>query len=157
RKIIDIDPDEDITLVNDQDDAKMFDVNNLHGEEVFVEKEVAKKRLVLLVKLMPLALQQLLVLLQKLQLKKSLALVKTNTSKPNAKEIVLQEPITTAGIRVKTVSKIYYCQYKEVTAAQVEVSAAQELQENIQRSYLGKYCKPCRTPWCIKGGPRPQS
>nr|GFA91913.1 hypothetical protein [Tanacetum cinerariifolium] len=48
-------------------------------------------------------------------------------------------------------------EYKEVTAAQVEVSAAQELQENIQRSYLGKYCKPCRTPWCIKGGPRPQS
>nr|GFC24993.1 hypothetical protein [Tanacetum cinerariifolium] len=28
---------------------------------------------------------------------------------------------------VKTVSKSYYCQYKEVTAAQVEVSAAQEL------------------------------
>ena len=20
--------------------------------------------------------------------------------------------------------------------------------------YLGKYCKPTRTPWCIKGGPR---
>nr|GEU84080.1 hypothetical protein [Tanacetum cinerariifolium] len=41
RKIHDIDVDEDITLVNDQDDAKMFDVNNLHGEEVFVEKKVA--------------------------------------------------------------------------------------------------------------------
>nr|GEZ47317.1 hypothetical protein [Tanacetum cinerariifolium] len=35
--------DEDITLVNDQDDAEMFDVNNLHGEEVFVETEVADK------------------------------------------------------------------------------------------------------------------
>nr|GEU64357.1 hypothetical protein [Tanacetum cinerariifolium] len=42
-KINDIDADEDITLVNDQDNAKMFDVNDLHGEEVFVEKEVADK------------------------------------------------------------------------------------------------------------------
>nr|GEU67746.1 hypothetical protein [Tanacetum cinerariifolium] len=39
RKITDIDADEDITLVNDQDDAEMFDVNDLHGEGVFVEKE----------------------------------------------------------------------------------------------------------------------
>nr|GFD35182.1 hypothetical protein [Tanacetum cinerariifolium] len=35
--------DEDITLVNDQDDAKMFDVNDLHDEEVFFEKEVTDK------------------------------------------------------------------------------------------------------------------
>nr|GEW05664.1 hypothetical protein [Tanacetum cinerariifolium] len=33
RKIHDIDANEDITLVNDQDDAEMFDVNNLQGEE----------------------------------------------------------------------------------------------------------------------------
>nr|GEU35395.1 hypothetical protein [Tanacetum cinerariifolium] len=32
-----------VTLVNDQDDAEMFDVNDLHGEEVFVEKEVMDK------------------------------------------------------------------------------------------------------------------
>nr|GEX00040.1 hypothetical protein [Tanacetum cinerariifolium] len=43
RKIKDIDADEDITLVIDQDDAKIIDVNYLHGEEVFVEKEVADK------------------------------------------------------------------------------------------------------------------
>nr|GFB67777.1 hypothetical protein [Tanacetum cinerariifolium] len=43
RKINDIDRDEDITLVNDQDDAKMFDLNGLHDEEVFVEKEVIDK------------------------------------------------------------------------------------------------------------------
>nr|GEZ80428.1 hypothetical protein [Tanacetum cinerariifolium] len=30
-------------LVSDQDDAEMFDVNDLHGEDVFVEKEVADK------------------------------------------------------------------------------------------------------------------
>nr|GEX35116.1 hypothetical protein [Tanacetum cinerariifolium] len=43
RKINDIDADKDITLVNDQDDAEILDVNDLHGEEVFVEKEVADK------------------------------------------------------------------------------------------------------------------
>nr|GEV63340.1 putative ribonuclease H-like domain-containing protein [Tanacetum cinerariifolium] len=40
RKINDIDADEDITLVNDQDDAEMFDVNDLHGEEVNAAGEV---------------------------------------------------------------------------------------------------------------------
>nr|GEX62031.1 putative ribonuclease H-like domain-containing protein [Tanacetum cinerariifolium] len=43
KKIHDIDADEDSTLVNDQDEAEMFDVNDLHGKEVFVEKEVADK------------------------------------------------------------------------------------------------------------------
>nr|GFB10581.1 hypothetical protein [Tanacetum cinerariifolium] len=43
RKIHDIDTDEDITLVNDQDDKQMFDVNDLQGEEVFVQKDVADK------------------------------------------------------------------------------------------------------------------
>nr|GEU44922.1 ribonuclease H-like domain-containing protein [Tanacetum cinerariifolium] len=42
RKIHDIDADEDITLVNDQDDAKTFDINDLHGKEVF-DEEVADK------------------------------------------------------------------------------------------------------------------
>ncbi|GKC59731.1 hypothetical protein Tco_1087329 [Tanacetum coccineum] len=35
--------DEDITLVNDQDDADMFDVNTLTGDEVLAEQEVATK------------------------------------------------------------------------------------------------------------------
>nr|GEW57902.1 hypothetical protein [Tanacetum cinerariifolium] len=39
--------------------------------------------------------------------------------------------LTTAGTRVKTASESYYCQYKEVTTAQVEVSAAQELQRKM--------------------------
>ncbi|GKA86953.1 hypothetical protein Tco_0808664 [Tanacetum coccineum] len=38
-----IDADEDITLVNDQDDADMFDVNTLTGDEVLAEQEVAAK------------------------------------------------------------------------------------------------------------------
>ncbi|GJT83922.1 hypothetical protein Tco_1058264 [Tanacetum coccineum] len=42
RKIHDIDANEDITLENVHD-AEMFDVNDLHGDEVFVEKEVPVK------------------------------------------------------------------------------------------------------------------
>ncbi|GJX65335.1 hypothetical protein Tco_0299678 [Tanacetum coccineum] len=38
-----IDANENITLVNVQDDAKMFDVNTLTGDEMFVEQEVAAK------------------------------------------------------------------------------------------------------------------
>ncbi|GJV59359.1 hypothetical protein Tco_1465459 [Tanacetum coccineum] len=43
RKIDDIDADEEITLVNVQDDVEMFDVNDLHGEEVFFDQEVPVK------------------------------------------------------------------------------------------------------------------
>ncbi|GJR89627.1 putative ribonuclease H-like domain-containing protein [Tanacetum coccineum] len=43
RRIHDIDDDEDITLVNDQDDADMFDVNTLTGGEVLAEPEVVVK------------------------------------------------------------------------------------------------------------------
>nr|GEV56444.1 hypothetical protein [Tanacetum cinerariifolium] len=43
-KINDIDADEDITLVNAQDDAEMFDANDLHGEELFVKNEVTDKQ-----------------------------------------------------------------------------------------------------------------
>ncbi|GKC65649.1 hypothetical protein Tco_1098247 [Tanacetum coccineum] len=38
-----IDVDEDISLVNDQDDANMFDVNTLTSDEVLAEPEVAVK------------------------------------------------------------------------------------------------------------------
>ncbi|GJX61708.1 putative ribonuclease H-like domain-containing protein [Tanacetum coccineum] len=38
-----IDADEDITLVNDQDDADMFDVNTLTGDEVLAKPKVATK------------------------------------------------------------------------------------------------------------------
>ncbi|GJX92680.1 hypothetical protein Tco_0347266 [Tanacetum coccineum] len=38
-----IDANEDITLVNDQDDADMFDVNTLTSDEVLAEQEVAAK------------------------------------------------------------------------------------------------------------------
>ncbi|GJT42381.1 hypothetical protein Tco_0951096 [Tanacetum coccineum] len=43
RRINAIDADKDITLVNDQDDDDMFDVNTLTGDEVLEELEVAVK------------------------------------------------------------------------------------------------------------------
>ncbi|GJV45034.1 hypothetical protein Tco_1429570 [Tanacetum coccineum] len=43
RRIHDIDADEDITLENDQDDADMFDVNTLIGDEVLAEPKVVFK------------------------------------------------------------------------------------------------------------------
>ncbi|GJX09250.1 retrovirus-related pol polyprotein from transposon TNT 1-94 [Tanacetum coccineum] len=49
RRIHDIDAYEDITLVNDQDDADMFDVNTLTGDEVLVEQEVVAKDVNLIV------------------------------------------------------------------------------------------------------------
>nr|GEY03585.1 hypothetical protein [Tanacetum cinerariifolium] len=53
RKIHDIDVDEDITLVNDQDDEQMFDVNDLQGKEVFVQEDVLiKSSLLMLHRLM---------------------------------------------------------------------------------------------------------
>nr|GEV01357.1 hypothetical protein [Tanacetum cinerariifolium] len=48
KKINVIDADDDIILVNDQDDAKMFDVNDLHGEKCLLKKKLLIKRLVLL-------------------------------------------------------------------------------------------------------------
>ncbi|GKB84502.1 hypothetical protein Tco_0956774 [Tanacetum coccineum] len=45
RKIDNIDADEDITLKNVHD-AEMFDVNDLHGDKVFIEKEVPVKEVV---------------------------------------------------------------------------------------------------------------
>nr|GEZ09726.1 hypothetical protein [Tanacetum cinerariifolium] len=43
RKIHDIDANEDITLVKDQDDEKLFDENDLQGKEVFVQEDVTDK------------------------------------------------------------------------------------------------------------------
>ncbi|GKD32391.1 hypothetical protein Tco_1247900, partial [Tanacetum coccineum] len=44
-----IDADEDITLVNDQDDPDMFNVNTLTGDELLAEQEVATKDVNLIV------------------------------------------------------------------------------------------------------------
>ncbi|GJX14355.1 retrovirus-related pol polyprotein from transposon TNT 1-94 [Tanacetum coccineum] len=71
-----IDADEDITLVNDQDDADMFDVNTLTGDEVLAEQEVAAKDVNLTV--------------DEVTLTQALAALKS--VKPKVKANVIEEP-----------------------------------------------------------------
>ncbi|GJU84974.1 hypothetical protein Tco_1292520 [Tanacetum coccineum] len=71
-----IDADEDITLVNDQDDADMFDVNTLTGDEVLAEQEVVTKDVNLTVNEVTLAQ----------------ALATLKSVKPKVKANVVEEP-----------------------------------------------------------------
>ncbi|GJV08400.1 ribonuclease H-like domain-containing protein [Tanacetum coccineum] len=71
-----INVDEDITLVNDQDDADMFDVNTLTGDKVLAEQEVATKDVNLIV--------------DEVTLAQALAALKS--VKPKVKAKVVEEP-----------------------------------------------------------------
>nr|GEV38293.1 retrovirus-related Pol polyprotein from transposon TNT 1-94 [Tanacetum cinerariifolium] len=95
RKIHDINADEDITLVNNQDDAEIFDVNDLHGEEVFLEKEVIDKEVSVVgeVNAASIAITNSVVAtITTDEITLAQALMEIKTSKPKAKGIVLQEP-----------------------------------------------------------------
>nr|GEW74929.1 hypothetical protein [Tanacetum cinerariifolium] len=94
-KIEAIDADEDITLVNDQDDAEMFDINDLHSEEVFVKKEVIDEEvntvgevnaasIAITVSAAATITTEEITLVQ--------ALMEIKITKPKVKGIVLQEP-----------------------------------------------------------------
>nr|GFA48065.1 hypothetical protein [Tanacetum cinerariifolium] len=83
------------TLVNDQDDAKMFDVNDLHGEEVFVEKEVANKEVSATGEVNSASIATIVSDVATVTTKEitlAQALMEIKTSKPKVKGIVLQEP-----------------------------------------------------------------
>ncbi|GKD41495.1 hypothetical protein Tco_1261702 [Tanacetum coccineum] len=86
RRINAIDADEDITLVNVQDDAEMFDVNTLTGDEVFAEQEVAAKDVNLTI--------------DEVTLAQALAALKS--VKPKVKGVVIQEPSTTTTTTTTT-------------------------------------------------------
>nr|GEZ26460.1 ribonuclease H-like domain-containing protein [Tanacetum cinerariifolium] len=95
RRIEAINADVDITLVNDQDDADMFDVNDLHGEEVFVEKEVADKEVSVVGEVNTASIATTIsaaatITIEEVTLAK--ALVQLKTSKPKVKEVFIQEP-----------------------------------------------------------------
>nr|GEZ08521.1 hypothetical protein [Tanacetum cinerariifolium] len=93
-----IDADEDTTLVNDQDDvddAKIFNVDDLHGEEVFVEKEDVDNevndevhKVVEVVK--DTITTKAIIKTEEVTLAK--ALVEFKASKPNVKGVFIQEP-----------------------------------------------------------------
>nr|GEX47709.1 ribonuclease H-like domain-containing protein [Tanacetum cinerariifolium] len=98
RKINKFDVDEDITLVNDQDDAKMFDVIDLHGEEVSAAGEVYVASIATFFSVAATITTNEITLAQ--------VLMEIKTSKPKAKGVVIQEPsesitITTTIISLK--------------------------------------------------------
>ncbi|GJT96144.1 putative ribonuclease H-like domain-containing protein [Tanacetum coccineum] len=83
-----IDADEDITLVNDQDDTDMFDVNTLTGDEVLAEQEVATKDVNLIVNEVTLAQ----------------AVAALKSVKPKVKANVVEEPSIPASAASTKVS-----------------------------------------------------
>ncbi|GJU67548.1 retrovirus-related pol polyprotein from transposon TNT 1-94 [Tanacetum coccineum] len=91
RRINAIDADEDITLVNDQDDAKMFDVNALNGEEVFVagQNENVVEEVVDAAQVSTTATT---ITITTKEITLAQALEALETSKPKVKGIVFQEP-----------------------------------------------------------------
>nr|GEX91122.1 xylulose kinase-1 [Tanacetum cinerariifolium] len=133
KKIHDIDADEDITLLNDQDDADMFDVNDLHGEEVFV-KEVDDKEVndevqkVVEEVVKDINIAKLIINVEQVstigevntasitinlsaaaiittdEITLAQALMEIKTSKPKAKGIVLQELSESTTTTIKTIS-----------------------------------------------------
>nr|GEU57766.1 putative ribonuclease H-like domain-containing protein [Tanacetum cinerariifolium] len=85
-----IDVDEDITLVNDQDDAKMLDVNDLQGEEVVADKEVNATSEIIAASIATTNSVAATITTEEITLAQELVEIKT--TKPKAKGIVLEEP-----------------------------------------------------------------
>nr|GEW13420.1 putative reverse transcriptase domain-containing protein [Tanacetum cinerariifolium] len=112
-----IDADEDITLVNDQDDAEMFNVNDLQGEEKVVEEVVED---INTAKIIIDAVQvnvagevnvasiattdSAAATITTKEITLAQALVEIKTTKPKARGIVLQEPSESPTTTTKTIS-----------------------------------------------------
>nr|GEV90238.1 hypothetical protein [Tanacetum cinerariifolium] len=106
-RISDINADEEITIVNDQDDAKMFDVNDLHGEEVFVDKDDADKEVSAIGELNAASIATTVSTVAKItseEITLAQALVEIKKTKPKANGIILQEPSKSTATTTKTVS-----------------------------------------------------
>ncbi|GKC10428.1 hypothetical protein Tco_1007210 [Tanacetum coccineum] len=92
-RIIAIDADKDITLVNDQDDADMFDVNTLAGEEVFVTKQsgnVVEEVVVVIDAASTIPVSAATIIDVEVTLAQAIAELKS--AKPKADKVVIQEP-----------------------------------------------------------------
>ncbi|GJX17856.1 hypothetical protein Tco_0218688 [Tanacetum coccineum] len=145
RRIIDIDDDEDITLVNNQIDAhaEMFDVDTLTGDEVLVEKVVAAKDVNLSV--------------DEINLAQGLAALKS--AKVQEKGDVIKEPsvpvstvtastkdiaATTTTATIPTPGKGFVFQEPGTTTT-TKISSQQPSQENVQDKGIGKMVEPEKT------------
>nr|GFA50254.1 ribonuclease H-like domain-containing protein [Tanacetum cinerariifolium] len=134
-----------ITLVNDQDDAKMFDVNDLHGEEVFVEKEVANKEVSATGEVNSASIATIVSDVATVTTKEitlAQALMEIKTSKPKVKGIVLQEPsesITT----ITTISskKSSDKEEKEKLIIEQKATLFKELLEKRRKHFAAKATK----------------
>ncbi|GJZ89603.1 hypothetical protein Tco_0661385 [Tanacetum coccineum] len=133
-----IDADEDITLVNDQDDADMFDVNTLTGDEVLAEQEVATKDVNLTV--------------DEITLAQALAALKS--VKPKVKANVVEEPsipvsaaITKVSAATTTTTAIIPTPRKEIVITELGTSttttiSSQPSQEKFQDKGKGIMVEP---------------
>ncbi|GKB98926.1 hypothetical protein Tco_0985063 [Tanacetum coccineum] len=128
RRINAIDDDEDITLVNDQDDANMFDVNTLTVDKVLAEQEVAAKDVNLTV--------------DEVTLAQALAALKS--VKPKVKANVVEEPsvpVNAASTKVSaatiTTTAIFLTLWKGIVITELGTSttttiSSQPSQEKVQ-------------------------
>ncbi|GKB04271.1 hypothetical protein Tco_0832414 [Tanacetum coccineum] len=106
RRIHDIDADEDITLVNDQDDANMFGVNELDGDEVIVDNVDAAEEVTVVIekaKLVSVAEETVntaattvstasTIPVTDVEITLAQALAELKSAKPKADKVVIQEP-----------------------------------------------------------------
>ncbi|GKB18877.1 hypothetical protein Tco_0852800 [Tanacetum coccineum] len=83
RKISVIDDDADITLVSVHEDAEMFDVNDLHGEEVHVDQEVHVKEVSAVATITT----------KEITLAQVLVEIKTSKPKDKGKAKMVEEPV----------------------------------------------------------------
>ncbi|GJU41707.1 hypothetical protein Tco_1194664 [Tanacetum coccineum] len=158
RKIHDIDADEDITLENVHD-AKMFDVNDLHGDEVFVEKEVHVKEVSAIGKVntasisttvsaaiiteVDITLAQALAELKSAKPKATTTLTTTAATTTTNKGILLQEPsesITTTTIPSKDKGKAKFDEEVRLAREKDEADIAltekwNDIQAKIETDY----------------------
>nr|GEX25929.1 hypothetical protein [Tanacetum cinerariifolium]GEY58059.1 hypothetical protein [Tanacetum cinerariifolium] len=117
RKINDIDADEDITLVNDQDDVELFNVNNLHGEEVSAAGKVNASSIATTFTATAIITTEEITLAQ--------ALMEIKTSRPKAKGIDKGK-----GIMVEEPVKL-----KKKDKIRLDKEAALKLQAELQAEF----------------------
>ncbi|GJY99647.1 retrovirus-related pol polyprotein from transposon TNT 1-94, partial [Tanacetum coccineum] len=88
-----IDADEDITLVNDQDDVNMFDVNTLAGEKVFVAEQSGNivEEVVVVIDVASKILVSAAIITD-VEVTLAQAMVELKSAKPKADKVVIQEP-----------------------------------------------------------------
>nr|GEV13463.1 ribonuclease H-like domain, reverse transcriptase, RNA-dependent DNA polymerase [Tanacetum cinerariifolium] len=134
RKMDDIDADEDITLVNAQDNAEMFDVTNLHGEEVFVDNDDSAKEVNDVGELNAASIATTVSVAAKITTKEvtlAKALAELKASKPKVKGVFIQDPskfITTTTTTISLKKSLEKAKEEQVLARE---KAQKELEANI--------------------------